>query len=96
MTSTAIDQLWVADITYIRLLNEFVYLESVVVTNCLRRTANRLSSRIMRATRLWLSGIPRRLNSAVTLNSRSGGDAPMPSAESPIALPCSFLRFTLL
>jgi putative transposase len=30
MTPTAIDQLWVADITYIRLLNEFVYLALVL------------------------------------------------------------------
>jgi len=30
MTPTAIDQLWVADITYIRLLNEFVYLAVVL------------------------------------------------------------------
>ena len=30
MTPTAINQLWVADITYIRLLNEFVYLALVL------------------------------------------------------------------
>lgn len=30
MTPTAIDQLWVADITYIRLLNEFVYLAVIL------------------------------------------------------------------
>ena len=52
LTLTGLNQLWVADITYIRLRTELVYLAVV-------------SSRMRRATRLCFTSRPRRRHSSV-------------------------------
>ena len=52
LTLTGLNQLWVADITYIRLRTELVYLAVV-------------SSRMSRATRLCFTSRPRRRHSSV-------------------------------
>ena len=63
-------QSWLMPVTVMRAA-KFTYTwqswwESVVRTNLRNRTASRLSVRIVRSTRLWLTTMPRRCSSAVT------------------------------
>ena len=58
MKRTAVNQLWVADITYIRLRQEFVYLALVLDAFSLKSSAGRWIARSPPACRCWPWGAP--------------------------------------